>query len=465
MPATLNVNNMTVVHAGSNGIAMSFPDVCKTPTPGGPIPIPYPNIAQSSDTADGSSTVKVDGNPIMLKSSNFRMSSGDEAGSAMGVVSNKIKGKATPANASFDVKVDGKNVFRLSDPMQTNGGSACNALNAAIAQPPLVTTGIEADECKRMNAKERQGEEKASENAGMLPEHFTKIKEVAQEFDVVFLFRQTDSLCIPWIRAKHQPKPHRVFIANTIIPDRPGKDARQTETQAWLDGYKAAFDEGPLAVVAFLANPNTRGARTVVKTGTHEAIRQMTSAAKRISDTATPIATNAEYSTKSVMFLGVIGEPVGTGMRKPLQAEGVGPQAAGISYKGKWITGDYDLFEILHNKPGCKQVDQTDTSFTTIKKEINFRCQWDAIQHGPQTQWVPTQHEKLKGAPDVNFPVAVKAALKSKDASAKIPVPGRKGMNVIDEKVTVIAPAGSIFLDSQNDTLDALLCSECGEGS
>src|SRR3979411_1823336 len=104
MPATVNVNFLTVVHQSSNGISMSFPDVCKTPTPAGPVPIPYPNIAQSSDTADGSTTVKVDGNPVMLKSSNFSTSSGDEAGSAMGVVSSKTKGKALPINASFDVK-------------------------------------------------------------------------------------------------------------------------------------------------------------------------------------------------------------------------------------------------------------------------------------------------------------------------------------------------------------------------
>src|SRR5512140_433565 len=108
MPTSVGVNHLSIVNADTNGVTIAFPDVCKTPTPGGPIPIPYPNIAQSSDTADGSSTVKVDGNPIMLKSSNFSMSSGDEAGSAMGIISSKNKGKAKPANASFDVKVDGK---------------------------------------------------------------------------------------------------------------------------------------------------------------------------------------------------------------------------------------------------------------------------------------------------------------------------------------------------------------------
>src|SRR5438445_11881364 len=113
MPATVNVNMRTVVHASSSGIATAFPDVCKTPSPAGPIPIPYPNIGQSSDTAQGSKQVKMDGNPICLEDSNFGMSTGDEAGSAGGgVASNKIKGKAEFINYSFDVKVEGKGVAR-----------------------------------------------------------------------------------------------------------------------------------------------------------------------------------------------------------------------------------------------------------------------------------------------------------------------------------------------------------------
>ena len=76
MGLTVIVNMLTVSHAGSNGTSIAFPDVCKTPTPAGPIPIPYPNVAKSSDTADGSKTVKMDGSPIMLKGSNMRMSTG-----------------------------------------------------------------------------------------------------------------------------------------------------------------------------------------------------------------------------------------------------------------------------------------------------------------------------------------------------------------------------------------------------
>src|SRR5215475_5650189 len=121
MGVTVGVNNMSVVHSGSGGVTTAFPDVCKTPSPAGPVPIPYPNIAKSSDTADGSSTVTCDGNPVCLKDSNFRMSTGDEAGSAGGgVASNKIKGKAEFVNFSFDVMVEGKNVARALDMMLHN---------------------------------------------------------------------------------------------------------------------------------------------------------------------------------------------------------------------------------------------------------------------------------------------------------------------------------------------------------
>ena len=118
--ATTFANCRGIAHGGSNGMSPIFPDVCKTPTPGGPVPTPYPNIALSAHTTDGSKSVKCDGNPIMLKGSSFAMSSGDEPGSLGGVKSGVIKGEADPMNYSFDVKVEGQNVFRRSDPMMQN---------------------------------------------------------------------------------------------------------------------------------------------------------------------------------------------------------------------------------------------------------------------------------------------------------------------------------------------------------
>ncbi len=144
MPATVVVNMRTVVHASSNGICTGFPDVCKTPAPPAPpIPIPYPNIAMSSDTASGSTSVKCDGNPVMLQNSNFQMSTGDEAGSIGGVVSSKIKGKAEFQMYSFDVKFDGKNVPRLLDIMLLNDK---NTPPFPLLQPPAVVVMMPANE-------------------------------------------------------------------------------------------------------------------------------------------------------------------------------------------------------------------------------------------------------------------------------------------------------------------------------
>ena len=59
---------------------MQFPDVCKTPSAAGPIPIPYPNIGKSSDTSKGSKKVKTDGKMVSTKGSDYVKSTGDEAG-------------------------------------------------------------------------------------------------------------------------------------------------------------------------------------------------------------------------------------------------------------------------------------------------------------------------------------------------------------------------------------------------
>ena len=146
MGVTVNVNMRSVVHKSSAGIAAAFPDVCKTPAPPSPspIPIPYPNISKSSDTSKGSKKVKMDGNPIMLKDSEFSTSTGDEAGSAGGnMVTNKTKGPAAFMMYSFDVKVEGKNVPRQLDIMMHNKSAISGTPPFPCLQPggmgPLIT--------------------------------------------------------------------------------------------------------------------------------------------------------------------------------------------------------------------------------------------------------------------------------------------------------------------------------------
>jgi hypothetical protein len=100
----------------------AFPDVCMTPpenpaTPPG-VPVPYPNTGMASDTTEGSTTVKITGKEVMLKTkSYFKKSTGDEAGSAAkkGVVTSVNRGKVYFTAWSMDVKFEGLNVVRHLD--------------------------------------------------------------------------------------------------------------------------------------------------------------------------------------------------------------------------------------------------------------------------------------------------------------------------------------------------------------
>jgi len=141
MGLTVMVNpggaGLTLCHKGSIGITMAtVPDVCKTPTPAGPVPIPYPNIAMSSDLVQGTTTVTADGgNMCANKPSMFVKSTGDEPGTAGGVKSGVFIKEATWIMYSMDVKLEGKNACRLSDKMWHNKQNTVNA--SGVRQAPL----------------------------------------------------------------------------------------------------------------------------------------------------------------------------------------------------------------------------------------------------------------------------------------------------------------------------------------
>ena len=147
-------NSMEVSAKASSGKTIcNFPDVCFTPplTPATPpgVPIPYPNTGMASDTTDGSSTVKISDQEVMLKNKScFKQSTGDEAGSApkKGVVTSKNKGKVYFNAWSMDVKVEGENVPRNLDITTNNHMSKMpgntppmpHVSSLAIVMPPTV---------------------------------------------------------------------------------------------------------------------------------------------------------------------------------------------------------------------------------------------------------------------------------------------------------------------------------------
>jgi hypothetical protein len=147
----------------ANKSLAAMPDVCLSPPspPAGPLPIPYPNFSDASDTSDGSKSVLIGGAEVGLKnSSNYKKSKGDEAATrtlGMGVVTHTIQGKTKHAAWSFDVKVEDKNVIRHMDLTTHNHMNCPNialtlnqaGMNLATARP------LDCDELEGANASIR----------------------------------------------------------------------------------------------------------------------------------------------------------------------------------------------------------------------------------------------------------------------------------------------------------------------
>jgi hypothetical protein len=175
-----NMMEVACKQAAGKAIA-AFPDVCFTPpqTPATPpgVPIPYPNTGMASDCTDGSTTVKVSGQEVMLKDkSYFKKSSGDEAGSApkKGLLTSKNTGKVFFNMWSMDVKFEGENVVRHLDLTTHNHGSKPGnsppwAYTDAMGQSPIAECQSMADNaktaCKGKGTKKAQCKEKACRDA------------------------------------------------------------------------------------------------------------------------------------------------------------------------------------------------------------------------------------------------------------------------------------------------------------
>ena len=139
MGAKVYANGMEVSgKATPHKVLAAMPDVCLSPPspPAGPIPIPYPNFAQGSDTSDGSKTVKAGGKEISLKGkSKYKKCKGDEAATrsfGANVISHNITGPVKHKAGSFDVKVEGSNVVRNLAALQDDGGR--KLMRRAVAQ-------------------------------------------------------------------------------------------------------------------------------------------------------------------------------------------------------------------------------------------------------------------------------------------------------------------------------------------
>jgi hypothetical protein len=96
------------------GMDTGFPDVCLTPTPAGPVPIPYPNIAMAPMAVGFCPTVLYSCAPVHNMGTCIPMSNGDNAGVAMGVASGMVMGPARHLTGAFTVIMKGMPLTRLT---------------------------------------------------------------------------------------------------------------------------------------------------------------------------------------------------------------------------------------------------------------------------------------------------------------------------------------------------------------
>jgi len=122
---------------------MAMPDVCQVPAPPGPpVPTPFPNVAMLNQ-ADGStcsSRVRIGGRKTCTVQTEVSRTSGDEAGTAKGVMSGTQMDKAVFRSGVSTVKVEGHDIVTHLKPTAHNGSNANAPAGTQLA--PSQTTVI-----------------------------------------------------------------------------------------------------------------------------------------------------------------------------------------------------------------------------------------------------------------------------------------------------------------------------------
>ena len=103
------------------GMDTGFPDVCLTPTPAGPIPIPYPNIAMGPMGVPAVYNVLWMFAPAHNMMTTIPLSNGDNAGINLGVASGLVMGPGRHLTAAFTVLIGCAPATRLTSVALQNG--------------------------------------------------------------------------------------------------------------------------------------------------------------------------------------------------------------------------------------------------------------------------------------------------------------------------------------------------------
>ena len=115
------------------GLDTGFPDVCLTPSPAGPVPVPYPNIAAGPMAVNAAYTVLMTGAPAHNLGTQIPMTNGDNAGVATGVASGTVMGPSRHLTAAFTVLVNGMPLTRMTSVALQNSTN-CPGVRLAPSQ-------------------------------------------------------------------------------------------------------------------------------------------------------------------------------------------------------------------------------------------------------------------------------------------------------------------------------------------
>lgn len=106
------------------GIDTAFPDVCLTPSPAGPVPIPYPNIAAGPMAIPNAPTILFVGAPAHNLGTTIPMTNGDNPGLALGVASGMVMGPSRHLTGAFTVLIKGLPASRMTSVSLQNSTNA-----------------------------------------------------------------------------------------------------------------------------------------------------------------------------------------------------------------------------------------------------------------------------------------------------------------------------------------------------
>lgn len=119
------------------GVDTGFPDVCLTPSPAGPVPIPYPNIAAGPTAIPNVVTVLFFNAPAHNLATQIPQTNGDNAGVATGVASGMVMGPSKHMIGSFTTLVGGMPASRLTS-MTIQNSTNCPGARLVPSQPMVI---------------------------------------------------------------------------------------------------------------------------------------------------------------------------------------------------------------------------------------------------------------------------------------------------------------------------------------